>query len=634
TRYGCTRCNYTVYNFTLNADDNSYTLSAFGADFRNYAMKNDGNIVLPSTVNGLSVTAVGVSDATTSLISTSQIKTLTIPASVKSIGNNAFSGCSGLTNIYFEENSQLETIGARAFANCTALPSVEIPKSVITLGEQAFSMPKEGNGSLAEVTFEEGSQLKTIGNYAFSSCIQLTTIEIPENVTTITYGAFENCTSLDTVTFAGDKVTYFGSAIFYGCTSLKNIDIPSTLTTLGKQAFRDCTSLESVVIPAGIVSPVQGIDDATFVGCTSLKQVVILCELQTIKICSENGVVLDAFDGCTALTDVFYAYSKEQMSTVGNIGNIKAFENVTFHYNTTSAHEYTVVTDEAVAPTCTETGLTEGSHCSVCNTVFVAQETVDALGHEYGNATYYLANEAENLVAYGQQCTRCGEWKLLNYATYHQLNNVYSEDEMRLLLEHGYGARAQADIVITSPIEIYVENINDLALDEEGNLLNSTIDKNGNVTKGTDLVYLNVNANNHIISTADNVEAMFITNTRLNLTNGSKGTTDGKFIANEYIVINRGINYSNATQFTTAEFISNGDAIIKLEGSADDKSGSFALLVSGNFVANGSNPTMLNIDEYSNAYQVYAAHILAGTYYNWNPNTAPVLIDVAHTATP
>ena len=385
--YGCERCDYIVYHFTLNADGNSYTLSAFGADFRNYAMKNDGNIVLPSTVNGLSVTAVGASDATAALTTTSQIKTLTIPASVKSIGNNAFAGCSGLTNIYFEENSQLETIGERAFANCIALTSVEIPKSVITLGKQAFSMPSEGNASLAEVTFEEGSQLKTIGDYAFSSCKQLTTIEIPENVTKITYGAFKNCTSLETVTFAGNKVTYFGSAIFYGCTSLKNIDIPSTLTTLGKQAFRECTSLESVVIPAGIVSPVQGIDDATFVGCTSLKQVVILCELQTIKICLENGEVLDAFDGCTSLTDVFYAYSKEQMSTVANIGNIKAFENVTFHYNTTSAHEYTIVTDEAVAPTCTETGLTEGSHCSVCGAVIVAQETIaiDPTAHNWGD---------------------------------------------------------------------------------------------------------------------------------------------------------------------------------------------------------------------------------------------------------
>ena len=387
SRYGCTRCNYTVYNFTLNADGNSYTLSAVGADFRNYAMKNDGNIVLPSTVNGLSVTAVGASDATAALTTTSQIKTLTIPASVKSIGNNAFAGCSGLTNINFEENSQLETIGERAFANCIALTSVEIPKSVITLGKQAFSMPSEGNASLAEVTFEEGSQLKTIGDYAFSSCKQLTTIEIPANVTKITYGAFKNCTSLDTVTFAGNKVTYFGSAIFYGCTSLKNIDIPSTLTTLGKQAFRECTSLESVVIPAGIVSPVQGIDDATFVGCTSLKQVVILCELQTIKICLENGVVLDAFDGCTALTDVFYAYSEEQLKNCANIDQIKAFKNATIHYNSTSAHEYTIVTDEAVAPTCTETGRTEGSHCSVCDAAIVAQETIaiDPTAHSWGD---------------------------------------------------------------------------------------------------------------------------------------------------------------------------------------------------------------------------------------------------------
>ena len=388
--YGCERCDYIVYHFTLNADGNSYTLSSFGADCRNYAIYNNGDLVLPATFNGLPVTAIGAHDASSALITTSQIKTLTVPASVKSIGKLAFSGCSGLTNIYFEENSQLEIIDECAFSNCTALTSVEIPASVITIGKQAFSMPSEMNASLSAVTFEEGSQLTSIGDYAFSSCKQLTTIEIPANVTRITYGAFMNCSSLHTVTFAGNKVTYFGSAIFYGCTSLKNIDVPSTLTTLGKQAFRYCSSLESIVIPAGIVSPVQGIDDATFVGCTSLKQIVILCELKTIKVCTENGQILDAFDGCTALTDVFYAYSEEQLKNCANIDQIKAFKNATIHYNSTSVHEYTIVTDEAVAPTCTETGRTEGSHCSVCDAAIVAQETIaiDPTAHSWGEWTY------------------------------------------------------------------------------------------------------------------------------------------------------------------------------------------------------------------------------------------------------
>ena len=111
-----------------------------------------------------------------------------------------FWGCSSLTTVTFEKGSQLKTIGGGsssyygAFSYCTALTSIEIPASVETIGASAF----KGCSSLATVTFENGSQLKTIGggsysSGAFSDCTALTSIEIPASVETIEASAFKGC---------------------------------------------------------------------------------------------------------------------------------------------------------------------------------------------------------------------------------------------------------------------------------------------------------------------------------------------------------------------------------------------------------------------------------------------------------
>ena len=133
-----------------------------------------------------------------------------IPANVETIGTAAFKGCSSLTTVTFEKESQLKTISGGysnpnyygVFSDCTALTSIKIPASVKTIEEAAF----KGCSSLATVTFEKGSQLKTIGgdsysSGAFSDCTALTSIEIPASVETIEAAAFKGCSSLATVTF-------------------------------------------------------------------------------------------------------------------------------------------------------------------------------------------------------------------------------------------------------------------------------------------------------------------------------------------------------------------------------------------------------------------------------------------------
>ena len=188
-----------------------------------------------------------------------------IPANVETIGTAAFKGCSSLTTVTFEKESQLKTISGGysnpnyygVFSDCTALTSIKIPASVKTIEEAAF----KGCSSLATVTFEKGSQLKTIGgdsysSGAFSDCTALTSIEIPASVETIEAAAFRGCSKLATVTFEkGSQLktirsadsyyphTYYGAFSFCPITS---IEIPASVETIEAAAFKGCSSLTTV----------------------------------------------------------------------------------------------------------------------------------------------------------------------------------------------------------------------------------------------------------------------------------------------------------------------------------------------------------------------------------------------------
>ncbi|WP_416997880.1 PL29 family lyase N-terminal domain-containing protein [Alistipes putredinis] len=178
-----------------------------------------------------------------------ELLSIKLPDNIISINVAAFRGCASLKKIHIPAN--VESIKLQAFYGCISLISIDIPASVKTIQAGAFSNCRK----LASVTFEKGSQLKTIGEIipsnitkgAFTNCTSLTFIEIPASVETIEAAAFKGCSSLTTITFEKDSqlkiigggrdasaspVTYYGAFC-----SLKN------LTTLD---MSECTQVEEI----------------------------------------------------------------------------------------------------------------------------------------------------------------------------------------------------------------------------------------------------------------------------------------------------------------------------------------------------------------------------------------------------
>ncbi len=201
----------------------------------------------------------------------------------KSIGNQAFSGCSSLTSIVIPDS--VTSIGRYALSGCTSLTSIEIPDSVTSIGDYALS------GCTSLTSIEIPDSVTSIGDYAFYGCRSLTSVVIGDGVTSIESSAFENCDSLTSVVIP-DSVTSIESSAFKGCSSLTNVVIPDSVTNIGRAAFSGCSSLKSVTIGNGVTS----IGKSAFGSCRSLTSIEIPDSVTSIGDW--------AFSGCNKLVEV------------------------------------------------------------------------------------------------------------------------------------------------------------------------------------------------------------------------------------------------------------------------------------------------------------------------------------------
>ena len=224
------------------------------------------------------------------------IKSVTIGDSVTSIGDYAFSGCSGLTSITIPDS--VTSIGSSAFSGCRSLEAITIPFVGAEAGKTSSDTYLYPFGYIFGTSSYTGGT--AVGQYYHGSSTSSTysTYYIPSSLRSVTvtggnilYGAFYNCSMLTSVT-VGNGVTSIGDRAFYNCSGLTSITIPDSVTSIGFAAFEDCSSLTSITIPDSVTS----IGDHAFDGCSSLTSITIPDSVTSIGFA--------AFQSCSSLTSV------------------------------------------------------------------------------------------------------------------------------------------------------------------------------------------------------------------------------------------------------------------------------------------------------------------------------------------
>jgi hypothetical protein len=208
-----------------------------------------------------------------------------------------------------EASYESESISGAFLSDSTQIKEISLPGNITSISgyygyddkSQSYHYFYPFNcSSLTSITLPES--LTSIGDYAFRGCSSLTGINIPEGVTSIGYWAFDGCSSLTSITLP-ESLTSIGDWAFYGCSSLTSITLPESLTSIGNDAFRNCSSLTSINIPEGVTS----IGYWAFRGCSSLTIITLPESLTSIG----EG----AFYGCSSLTSITLP---ESLTSIGN----------------------------------------------------------------------------------------------------------------------------------------------------------------------------------------------------------------------------------------------------------------------------------------------------------------------------
>ncbi len=288
-------------------------------------------IVIPEEIEGVAVTGIqgyafsGCTD----------LSSVYIPASIKTMQSGVFRGCSKLLRIDVDNTSTsyksidgvlytsdmelyayptgkegssytLETgtksVWPYAFSGAS-IESIVLPHTVTDIGQGAFNGAKLKSVELPD-------SVTTVGEGVFSSCKELVSAKLSQNLKSLSYNMFNNCPKLNTV-YIGDNTFNIEGRAFYACETLTDVSMPQNLKNLGESAFSYCTSLERLELPAGISTIPSGafsssgikslvipdsvttITGGAFYGCSKLESLTIPG--------SVNSIGENAFSNCNAL---------------------------------------------------------------------------------------------------------------------------------------------------------------------------------------------------------------------------------------------------------------------------------------------------------------------------------------------
>ena len=407
------------------------------ASIGNYAFRDCNGltaITIPDSVTSIGEDAFAYCTGLTSVI---------IPSSVTSIEDCAFYGCFSLKSLVMPMGinyGERPYDGCTGLTEITLTGSGDMPAYKDSRTEEGLFYQDTpwyvARANSLTVNLPEG--LTSIGDYAFRDCEGLTSITIPNSVTCIGSEAFFRLDRLTSITIP-DGVTSIGSRAFYGCSGLTSIIIPNSVSSIGSRAFECCNGLKSLTMPLA-----TRYGECTFQMCRSLTKITLTGSGAIYMPASysytpwyesrENSLTIDlpggltsiednTFFNCTGLTNVNFDGTQEEWDaiTIGsnNTALISATLNIIWDYSakveptcldagqyayyryrktgklytdkqftqelleedlSIPATGHTPAVDTAVETNYFVTGATEGSHCSVCGEVLMAQETVARKG--------------------------------------------------------------------------------------------------------------------------------------------------------------------------------------------------------------------------------------------------------------
>ena len=263
------------------------------------------------------------------------LTSVTLPDTITTIEGWSFTNCKNLTDIYF--GNSLVTIGDYAFSGCENLKNITLPDTVEFVGgfqdckleritASAWVMRQiagidlktaviTSGDTIEEDTFYNCSNLTsvilpdtitTIESSAFQGCSNLTSIDLPTGLTTIGSNAFDRCKSLTSIDVPYG-VTAIENYTFYNCSNLTSVTLPDTVKSIGMDAFRECVGLQEIIIPSSVTI----IHERAFNGCENLKKVVFLN--------NNTSFSTTAFAGCNV------EYATLPLSAFGSIDGFAIF---------------------------------------------------------------------------------------------------------------------------------------------------------------------------------------------------------------------------------------------------------------------------------------------------------------------
>ncbi len=309
---------------------------------------------------------------------------------VVSINDRAFYGCKYLTEIIIPET--VRTIGEGAFSTCTALTQFDMPDSVENLGKSVFSKCY----ALKSVALSQS--LSQIPDDTFYSCVALRDIDFPDNIALICKNAFNGCSALKKVVLP-ETVTDISVSSFAGCTSLESVYLPESVNLINQDAFEKCNALKSVYYQGSyddflditILSGNNALAPGNVIANHKHKQasektvVQASCTVSgyTEYRCSCGITFSDDFIEASGhnLTEFITIYDSDCVNS--GLAYLKCSACSYYEEIVLSVKQHTPVVDAAVKPTCVQTGLTQGSHCSACGKVLVAQSAVPVVAHTF-----------------------------------------------------------------------------------------------------------------------------------------------------------------------------------------------------------------------------------------------------------